>query len=305
MSIKYALLGILSWKAATGYELKKLMEESSFMYWSGNNNQIYKALIQMQEEELVTSEVIHQDNAPTKKIYSITKNGLVELKEWLIMTPEAPEIKKVFLVQLAWSEILSDQEINELCFSYGKVIRNQLLMEQEKLRRGLLAPNRNPRENLIWEMISENLIASYKSELQWIEKFRQRLFENKEVEEKAKMNYQINEIENKKYIEVISLTNQLSKEDDVLDLISLCWEHETYHLMLHYDILSEDFFKLRTKLAGNVIQKLINYNIKTVALIPEEAIGKGRFNEMAMETNKGSHFRIYEDKDEAEQWLLK
>lgn len=36
----------------------------------------------------------------------------------------------------------------------------------------------------------------------------------------------------------------------------------------------------------------------------EETIQKGRFKEMAMETNKGNHFRLYESKEEAEKWLL-
>lgn len=94
MSIKSAILGILSWKPSTGYELKKIFEDSSFMYWSGNNNQVYKALISMEDEELVTSKVIHQDNSPYKKIYTITEEGLKELKEWVISSPEAPEIKK-------------------------------------------------------------------------------------------------------------------------------------------------------------------------------------------------------------------
>ncbi|MCT8978448.1 PadR family transcriptional regulator, partial [Clostridium sp. CX1] len=114
MSIKFAILGILSSKASTGYELKKIFEESSFLYWSGNNNQIYKALIKMQEEDLVTSEVIHQDSSPSKKIYTITEEGLKELKEWIMSSPEAPEIKKTFLIQLAWSDMLNTQELNQL-----------------------------------------------------------------------------------------------------------------------------------------------------------------------------------------------
>jgi PadR family transcriptional regulator AphA len=59
MSIKLAILGILSWETSTGYDLKKIIEDSSAMYWSGNNNQIYKTLVQLLGEELVTNEVQH------------------------------------------------------------------------------------------------------------------------------------------------------------------------------------------------------------------------------------------------------
>ncbi len=88
MSIKYAILGVLSWKPSTGYDLKKIFEESSIMYWSGNNNQIYKTLVQLLVEDLVTNEVLHQESTPSKNIYTITDRGAAALKEWVLSTPE-------------------------------------------------------------------------------------------------------------------------------------------------------------------------------------------------------------------------
>lgn len=305
MSIQLAILGILSWKSSTGYELKKIFEDSSFMYWSGNNNQIYKALINMESEDFVTSEVVHPDNSPSKKIYTITEEGLKELKKWIVSSPEAPEIKKTFLIQLAWSDMLSDQELHEVLSKYEYEIKLQLIMQKEKYRRALHSPNRSIRESLIWEMISENIISTYNSELNWVRETRQKLFKNEVMEEKDKMNYQVREIESKKYIELISSTGPLSTENDALDLIALCWEHEANALMINYTALSEDFFKLKTKVAGDIMQKFINYSIKAAIVVPQETIQKGRFKEMATETNKGNHFRLYESKKEAEKWLLK
>lgn len=275
------------------------------MYWSGNNNQIYKALLNLENEDLVTSEVVHQDNSPSKKIYTITEEGLKELKNWLVSSPEAPEIKKTFLVQLAWSDMLSNQELSDVLSKYENEIKLQLAMQKEKYRRALHSPNRSTRESLIWEMISENIISTYNNELNWVRETRKKLFENEGMEEKDKMNYQIREIENKKYIELISAAEPLGTENDALDLIALCWEHGINALMIHYTALSEDFFKLKTKSAGNIIQKFINYGIKAAAIIPQETIQKGRFKKMAMETNKGNHFRLYESIEEAEKWLLK
>ena len=303
MSIKFAILGLLSWQSATGYELKKVFEESSIMYWSGNNNQIYKALLQLQEEELVVSEVVHQNSSPSKKIYTITQTGLEELKEWVLSSPEAPEFKKPFLVQLAWSDLLSDEELNELLSKYESEVRMQLVMEQEKNRRALHTPNRNIREKLIWDMISENLVSSCQNELNWVRELRQKLFENLIEEEKNKLNYHIKEINNKKYIEVIALPNPLSSDRDAMDLVALCMEHHTQLLMLHYEILSEDFFNLKTKVAGDILQKFVNYRVKAVAIVPDEVVQKGRLREMALEVNKGQHFRMYENMDEAEKWL--
>lgn len=183
MSIEYAILGILSWRSSTGYELKKIFEDSSFMYWTGNNNQIYKALIKMQEKGLVISKVIHQDSSPSKKIYTITEVGLKQLKEWVKSSPEAPEIKKTFLIQLAWSDMLSNEEINELFSKYENELKIQLVMEQEKNRRALNSPDRSTRELLIWDAISENIISTYNNELNWVQKTRKILISNQDMED--------------------------------------------------------------------------------------------------------------------------
>jgi PadR family transcriptional regulator AphA len=175
MSIKYAILGLLSWKPLTGYEMKKIFEESSVMYWSGNNNQIYKALLQLHEEGYVTNEVLHQESSPSKKIYTITEEGLMKLKEWVLSNPEAPEFKKTFLVQLAWADQLNDDEIEELIMSYENEIKMLIALHQEKKRRGINVPDRNIREKYLWGMISNNIISSYENELNWIQKLREGL----------------------------------------------------------------------------------------------------------------------------------
>jgi PadR family transcriptional regulator AphA len=119
-----------------------------------------------------------------------------------------------------------------------------------------------------------------------------------------KMNYEIKEIDNKKYIELISTDELINSENDALDLIALCWEHDASAIIIHHTVLSEDFYNLKTKIAGNIIQKFINYGIKAAIIVPKETIQKGRFKEMALETNKGNHFRLYESKKEAEAWLI-
>jgi len=304
MSIKYAMLGLLSWKSSTGYEIKKIFEESTSMYWSGNNNQIYKALIQLREDGLVTNEIEHQDGLPSKKIYTITGEGIAELKEWVLSAPDVPEFKKPFLIQLAWSELLNNQELFELLTKYENEIKMQIIFHQEKIKRGSDSPNRSARETFLWGMIDENILSSYRNELEWIQKARKQLFENELTEEKKKMDYKIVEIGNLKYIEIFSCATPINTEQDALDLVALCGEHETNWLMLHSQAISDDFFKLKTGVAGKVLQKFINYYIKAVAIIPEERVQVGRFKDMILEANRGNHFRVFAEKEGAEKWLI-
>ncbi|MDM5277493.1 DUF4180 domain-containing protein [Paenibacillus taichungensis] len=305
MSIQYALLGLLSWRSATGYELKKIIEESSTMYWSGNNNQIYKSLVQLLDEGLVTNEIQHQESTPSKKIYSITEKGLASLREWVLSEPETPEFKNTFLVQLAWADQLSNEELNELFIQYESRISMQLAFQQEKIRRGIPSPHRNERETFLWDKISENLLSFYQNELKWVQKIRKDLSERKQIEERTMMNYKINENGTKKYIEVIFAESPFSTEEDAVDLVALCKENESNLLLLHSQAISEDFFKLRTGVAGQMIQKWINYHIKTAAVIPKEMVNQGRFKEMALESKKSNHFRMFETRDDAENWLLR
>ena len=305
MSIKYAILGLLSWKPSTGYEMKKVFEESSVMYWSGNNNQIYKALVQLLEEGLTTSELQHQEGAPSKKIYTITADGLAELKEWVLSQPEPPELKKTFLVQLAWADLLSREELNGLLSKYENEIKMQLLMQQEKMKRGMESPCRSPREAYLWEMISENLVSSYRNELEWILKIRNELFEKEMMEEKEKMMYEVIAQGNRRYVEFISSESRLATEQDALDLIALCGGNDTNLVMIHGGALSEDFFNLKTGVAGGILQKFVNYQMKAVVVLSAQTSIKSRFRELMNESNKGSRFGVFDTREEAEAWLLK
>jgi len=175
MNIRYAILGFLSWRPFTGYDLKKMFVDSMFIYWSGNNNQIYKTLVQLHKEELVSIKVQHQEDRPTRKIYTITEKGLSELRTWVQSEPELPQFKNTFLIQLAWADQLEPDELDTLLEKYENEIHMQMLMYQEKKRRNKINPARAQRETYLWGMISDNCIAFYKHELAWIRKLRKEL----------------------------------------------------------------------------------------------------------------------------------
>jgi len=304
MSIKYAILGLLSWKPASGYELKKIFEDSSAMYWSGNNNQIYKSLVQLLDDGLVTNEIKHQESSPSKKIYSITDEGMLRLKEWVLEEPELPELKNTFLIQLAWADQLDDEELDDLLDRYEDRINMQLVYQQEKMNRGLQEPNRNEREAFLWNKISENLLSNYLNELKWVQGIRKELKARKQMKERMTMNYKLVENETKPYIELITSDTPLSTEQDAVDLIALCKENDVELLLVHGEALAGEFFSLRTGVAGRMIQKFTNYHVKTAVIIPDPSLNRGRFKEMVGESNRSNHFGVFETREDAENWLI-
>ncbi len=184
MSIKHAILGFLSWTPFTGYELKKLFGESATLHWSGNSNQIYKALVELHNEGMVSLEVQHQDPHPARKVYSITEKGLFALRSWVLAAPEPPVLRSSFIIQLAWADQLAPAELDALLEKYEEELRSQISMFKVQESRNA-APRRTPRESYLWAMIAENWISFYEADLNWVLRLRQGLAELQMGQEKA------------------------------------------------------------------------------------------------------------------------
>jgi PadR family transcriptional regulator, regulatory protein AphA len=175
MTIQFTILGLLSWKPMSGYDLKKVISSTDIFYWSGNNNQIYKSLIQLHHDELVDPQVLYKENLPAKKIYTITEKGKAELRKWVLSNVEIPEYRSNFLLQLAWADQFSEEEIQGLFGRYEEEIRIHIQMMEEKSLRSKTEPKRTPREAYLWEKMVEHLIAIYRVELDWVQQTRQGL----------------------------------------------------------------------------------------------------------------------------------
>ena len=97
----------------------------------------------------------------------------------------------------------------------------------------------------------------------------------------------------------------IEKVDDAVDILGVCGENNVSRIMIYNSNVTDDFFDLKTQLAGNVLQKFINYSIKAVMILDEEKVQTNRFREMAMEANSGNHFRVFDNFKNAEAWLIK
>lgn len=106
------------------------------------------------------------------------------------------------------------------------------------------------------------------------------------------------------YLAAEPAAEPLRTEQDALDSIGACFGHGVDRLLLHEGSLSEDFFRLGTGVAGNLLQKFINYRIKAAAVVADERVVVGKAKEMLAELHKGRDFRVFADPDAAERWLL-
>ncbi len=77
------MLGLLSYRESTGYELTKMFEHSLNNFWHAQSSQIYRELNRIEKLGWASSESIIQDGRPNKRLYTITDAGREELAQWL------------------------------------------------------------------------------------------------------------------------------------------------------------------------------------------------------------------------------
>jgi len=176
MTIDYALLGMLSWKPLSGYDMKRMIQASPVMYWSGNNNQIYRSLVKLLKQGYVTNELHCQEGAPDKKIYHLTDSGRAAFQKWLLHTsPETPEFRKTFLIQLSWAGELPTEQLASLMKQYEDLMEELIRYHKHQHWDKNYFPDRNPREICLWEGIYDNILMSLETELAWIRGLKEKI----------------------------------------------------------------------------------------------------------------------------------
>lgn len=102
MSLSYTLLGLLKYSPMTGYDLKKVFDDSINFFWSAQTSQIYRELKALEKSGYIVSEVVPSNKGPAKKVYTITEQGSIYLKDWLKNIPDEidEDNRNAFLVRV-------------------------------------------------------------------------------------------------------------------------------------------------------------------------------------------------------------
>lgn len=172
MELKDVILGFLDWKQMTGYELKGMFSDSDYLPWSGNNNQIYTALVELEKEGLVEKQVVQQERLPAQKRYTATESGRRRLRAAVLQQAERTSLRNDFLLHLIWSECLTKEETTALIDGYQKETETELMMCREKAKRGGPKGGRSAREEYVWGMALQNRAMMLQAELNWLTMLR-------------------------------------------------------------------------------------------------------------------------------------
>ncbi len=80
---KFAVLGVLALRPGSGYDVKKFLSRSIGHFWKISYGQVYPLLKQLADEGLATMSRETQTKRPARNVYSITDQGMEELRLWL------------------------------------------------------------------------------------------------------------------------------------------------------------------------------------------------------------------------------
>lgn len=115
MSLKHAILAVLSHSDRTGYDLTRKIDGTVANFWPATHQQIYLELKKLHEAGWVQFKEKEQKGKPDKKIYSITRAGVDELKDWIAQPSDPTPSKDHLLVKLFASHLVKKEIIaNEL-----------------------------------------------------------------------------------------------------------------------------------------------------------------------------------------------
>ncbi len=91
----FAILGLLSWRPMSGYEIKKFVENALSFFWSESYGQVYPTLKALVDAGLAKK--LPRDGLGSRRQrYSITERGKRELAKWLSSPSEPPKSRNEF-----------------------------------------------------------------------------------------------------------------------------------------------------------------------------------------------------------------
>ncbi|MBC5648850.1 DUF4180 domain-containing protein [Christensenella tenuis] len=106
-------------------------------------------------------------------------------------------------------------------------------------------------------------------------------------------------------IAVIFSTDHLFTDvSSALDFMSTVqYETECTRIAVNKEALPGDFFKLSTRLAGEILQKFINYQVKFAVYGDFSSYTQGPLHDFIYESNQGNDFFFVPNKEDAVQVL--
>lgn len=126
MSLPHVLLGLLSEKPSTGYDLARSLEAEVAPLWRAEISQIYPSLARLRRAGFVLLRVLGPQRGPRRNLYRITAAGRRELRRWVCEPAPAPRWKDEGLARMAFLDALSLEERRRAILQYDRGLSEEI-----------------------------------------------------------------------------------------------------------------------------------------------------------------------------------
>lgn len=130
----YAILGLLSLKPMSGYDLKRYVDESIGHFWQENYGHIYPTLARLEKEKMASCRNVRQRGRPDRRVYSLTKRGRSELLRWMEEPVEEMPVRNELLLKMSFADVIGPRALARLLERYIDD-QNRKLKEYRALQR--------------------------------------------------------------------------------------------------------------------------------------------------------------------------
>lgn len=160
---RYAILGVLLEGPTTGYEIKSLMGRSTVYFWQESDSTIYPTLKVLAKEGKVLSKIVFVGKKK-KEVFSITKKGRAEFKDWLDSPTGSETPRNEFLLKLFF--VTDRKEMIRLFHERLEKVE-KIHEEYKKIEERLENIADSPRKTIRLKALKYG-IAHLKSEIRWL-----------------------------------------------------------------------------------------------------------------------------------------
>ncbi|MBI9107814.1 MAG: helix-turn-helix transcriptional regulator [Spirochaetales bacterium] len=137
------ILGVLSLKDLTSYDLKKSLDKSINHFYTTSYGSLHPALVKLEKNKLVTSREF-VEGGRSKKLYSITESGRQDFTNWLSSDIQISRLKEDSLVRIFFFGMLEPEERQNIISTYLQSIdtaMNELLALREDIQQVNVSPD--------------------------------------------------------------------------------------------------------------------------------------------------------------------
>ena len=125
MSLRFALLGLLAVQPASGYDLKRAINRSTYFIWNATGPQVYNTLNKLRDDGFITSKSQPQQGKPDKHIHTITAHGRSALKDFMEEPIRAAVTRDEVLLRIFFGNFASKKSIKRELEAYLDRIRHE------------------------------------------------------------------------------------------------------------------------------------------------------------------------------------